>query len=134
MEAIGLPESEAAEIEAVALPLPVDPGDWRLRHKTSDRAFYEEGLAVAQGAGAKEAIFVRADGLVTEGCHSNVFIERDGILLTPSAELGLLPGVLRRSLIDAGRAKESPLTLDDLADGFLLGNAVRNLMKAKFRP
>jgi para-aminobenzoate synthetase/4-amino-4-deoxychorismate lyase len=134
LEAIGLPESEAAEIEAIALPLPVDPGDWRLRHKTSDRAFYEEGLAVAQGAGAQEAIFVRADGLVTEGCHSNVFIERDGILLTPPAELGLLPGVLRRSLIDAGRAKESPLTLDDLADGFLLGNAVRNLMKAKFRP
>ena len=55
----------------------------------------------------------------------------DGVLLTPPARLGLLPGVLRRSLIEAGEAREAELTLDDLADGFLLGNAARGLFEAK---
>jgi para-aminobenzoate synthetase/4-amino-4-deoxychorismate lyase len=60
-----------------------------------------------------------------------VFVERDGALLTPPASLGLLPGVLRQSLLDEGRAREAELTLDDLAGGFLLGNAVRGLTPAR---
>ncbi|WP_309623753.1 aminodeoxychorismate synthase component I [Novosphingobium sp.] len=115
----------------VALPIPVDPGDWRLRHKSSDRHFYELGLQAAQGAGGDEALFVRDDGLLTEGCWTSLFVERDGQLLTPPLALGLLPGVLRRSLIEAGRAVEAELTLDDLKDGFLIGNALRGLMPAK---
>jgi para-aminobenzoate synthetase/4-amino-4-deoxychorismate lyase len=42
-----------------------------------------------------------------------------------------LPGVLRRSLIEQGRAEEAELTLDDLMDGFLIGNALRGLMPAR---
>ncbi len=34
-----------------AVPLPVDSGDWRLRHKTTDRGFYDAALAVAKDAG-----------------------------------------------------------------------------------
>lgn len=109
---------------------PVDPGDWRLRHKSSDRGFYDLGLVVAKEAGAQEAVLVRDDGLVTEGCFTNLFVERGGVLLTPPARLGLLPGVLRRSLIEAGQAVEAELTLGDLAEGFLIGNALRGLMPA----
>lgn len=114
-----------------AMPLPVVPGDWRLRHKSTDRAFYDDARRAAQEAGAAEALFVREDALVTEASHSNLFVERDGKLLTPPAALGLLPGVLRRKLLDDGRAIEAELTLDDLAGGFLLGNSVRGLMKAR---
>ena len=49
------------------------------------------------------------------------------MLLTPRASLGLLPGVRRRALIESGKAREAELTLDDLAGGFWLGNAVRGL-------
>ncbi len=118
-------------IACAVLPLPVSDGDWRLRHKTTDRAFYEAGLAAAKKAGAGEALFLRDDGLITEGTFTNVFVERDGTLLTPRADLGLLPGVLRRSLIDAGRAAEADLTLADLAGGFFVGNAVRGLIPAR---
>lgn len=132
LEAQDLAERAQEPMGCIALPLPVDPGDWRLRHKTSDRAFYEEALAVAHDKGAGEAILVREDGLVTEGSYTNVFVRGDdGVLLTPPAHLGLLPGVLRRSLIEAGEAREAELTLDDLADGFLLGNAVRGLFEAQ---
>jgi para-aminobenzoate synthetase/4-amino-4-deoxychorismate lyase len=116
------------------LPLPVVAGDWRLRHKTTDRGFYEAARAAAHAAGADEALFLRADGLLTEACHSNIFVERDGTLLTPPAQLGLLPGVLRRQLLDDGRAREAELRLADLDDGFLLGNSVRGLMPARLMP
>jgi para-aminobenzoate synthetase/4-amino-4-deoxychorismate lyase len=113
------------------LPLPVAPGDWRLRHKTTDRGFYEEALAVARAAGADEAAFVDDAGRVSEGSFTNVFVERDGALLTPPASQGLLPGVLRRSLLDGGRATEAELRIADLEAGFLIGNAVRGLVPAR---
>ena len=75
--------------------------------------------------------FLRDDGLLTEGCITNLFVERDGRLLTPPARLGLLPGVLRRSLLDSGRAVEAELRLEDLSEGFLIGNAVRGLVPAR---
>ena len=111
--------------------LPVDPADQRLRHKTSDRSFYTSALEAAQSEGADEAIFVRDDNLVTEGSFTNLFVEREGKLLTPPTRLGLLPGVLRRSLMEEGKAVEAELTLDDLANGFLVGNALRGLAPAR---
>ena len=132
LEAQELGQPPAEPLECIVLPLPVDSGDWRLRHKTTDRGFYHDALAVARGEGAQEALLLRDDGLLTEGSRTNIFVERDGILLTPPAGLGLLPGVLRRSLIEAGKAREAELQIADLEQGFLLGNAVRGLMKAKF--
>ena len=131
LEVSPLPVASPELFPVVALPLPVDASDWRLRHKTSDRSFYEEALEVARSEGAAEALLVRDDGLVTEGSFTNIFVERAGILLTPPAQLGLLPGVLRRSLIEGGKAQEAELTLDDLEQGFMLGNAVRGLFKAR---
>ncbi|OYW47029.1 MAG: aminodeoxychorismate synthase, component I [Sphingomonadales bacterium 32-68-7] len=119
------------QVRCAALPLPVVPGDWRLRHKTTDRRFYDQAREAAEEAGADEAVLVRPDGLVTEAARSNLFVERNGELLTPAADLGLLPGVLRRSLLDAGKAREARLSLDDLKDGFFLGNSVRGLMPAR---
>lgn len=133
LELGALPAPLAEPVACAALPIPVDPGDWRLRHKSSDRDFYELGLKAAQAAGAQEALFLRDDGLLTEGCWTSLFVERDEMLLTPPAALGLLPGVLRRSLIEAGRAVEAELTLDDLKDGFLIGNALRGLMQARLK-
>ncbi|UAB78631.1 aminodeoxychorismate synthase component I [Erythrobacter sp. SCSIO 43205] len=126
-----MPQSFADTAKVVALPCPVDPSDWRLAHKTTDRGFYEDALRAAKSFDAEEAILVRDDGLVTEGSFTNIFVERDGELLTPPAALGLLPGVLREYLIEKGQAREAELTLDDLAQGFKLGNAVRGLFAAK---
>lgn len=131
LEARDLPPPLDEPVRCIALPLPVDPGDWRLRHKTSDRGFYQDALTVAREAGAAEALFVRDDGLVTEGSFTNVYVERDGMLLTPPTRLGLLPGVARRVLIEQDQAREAELTLADLEGGFLIGNALRGLMRAE---
>ena len=131
LEAGPLPESLPEPALCVVLPMPVASEDWRLRHKTSDRGFYEDALEVARDAGAHEALFLRDDGLLTEGSWTSLFVQRGDTLITPRAELGLLPGVLRRSLIDSGRAEEGEVKLDDLAEGFFLGNALRGLMPAR---
>jgi para-aminobenzoate synthetase/4-amino-4-deoxychorismate lyase len=132
LETAALPVVPDRPLICAVLPLPVAADDWRLRHKTSDRGFYEAALRAARGAGADEALLLRDDGLITEGSFTNVFVRRsDGRLITPRADHGLLPGVLRRSLIDADKVVEGDLTLDALRDGFLLGNALRGLMPAR---
>ena len=133
LETSPLPPSLEGTVGCVVLPLPVVTNDWRLRHKSTDRGFYEAARAVAKDCGAYEALFVRDDGLVTEGSFTNLFVERGGKLLTPAASLGLLHGVLRRKLLDEGRAEEAELTLDDLAGGFFIGNATRGLIPARLQ-
>ncbi len=126
---VSAPPPVPAQPVAVALaPLPVAPEDFRLRHKTSDRAFYDEARAAA---GAFEVLFVDAAGFLTEGSFTTVFVERGGTLLTPPLSRGLLPGVLRARLIEQGRAIEADLVPADLADGFLIGNALRGLIGAR---
>ncbi len=110
------------------VPLPVAPDDLRLRHKTSARGFYDAARAAA---GTAEVVFEGRDGTLTEGSYTSLFVEREGKLLTPPFAAGLLPGVLRGHLIETGQAIEAPLTRDDLKDGFLLGNALRGLFRAR---
>lgn len=133
LEAQELPQAWPEPAKCIVLPLPVDPGDWRLRHKTTDRGFYEDAQAIARRHDATEALFVREDGLLTEGCVTNIFVERGGLWLTPPAALGLLPGVFRQTLLDRGKAREAELTIADLEDGFFLGNALRHLVRAELK-
>ena len=124
------PFEDPAEVPArvTIRPLPVERDDFRLRYKTTDRRFYDQ---IRREEGAFETIFVDPDGQLTEGSRTNLFVERDGRLLTPPLSRGLLPGVLRAKLIDEGRAEEAELTPDDLGDGFYVGNIVRGLVPAK---
>jgi para-aminobenzoate synthetase/4-amino-4-deoxychorismate lyase len=131
LDAAPLPDALPSPAICAVLPLPVAEGDWRLRHKTSDRHFYEDALRAARGAGAHEALFIRDDGLLTEGSFTSIFVRRGDALVTPPAALGLLPGVLRRSLLDSGQAIEAPVSLADLEAGFFIGNALRGLMPAR---
>ncbi len=122
-----IPPTPAGSVAVALVPLPVPPDDWRLHHKSGDRDFYDEAR---RASATFEALFVRADGLLTEGSFTSLFVERDGKLLTPPAALGLLPGVLRAELLASGRAQESELRRADLAAGFLIGNSLRGLIPA----
>ncbi len=128
VEVSPLPPPLPAPARVALVPLPVDAGDWRLRHKTSDRGFYD---AARTASGADEVVFVRPDGQLTEGSFTTLFVPQAGRLRTPPLALGLLPGVLRAELIAAGRAVEATLGAADLGDGFLIGNALRGLLPAR---
>ena len=100
------------------------------RHKTSERAQYDAALRqIAATPGVFDVLFCNERGEVAEGARSNVFVERDGVLLTPPLASGALPGVLRADLLASGRAREAVLHPDDLDGGFWLGNALRGLVR-----
>ena len=123
-----IPERPQQPVEVAVRPLPVSADDVRLGHKTTARAFMD---AARREGGKFETIFVDPQGRLTEGSYSSIFVERDGKFLTPPIARGLLPGLLRARLIEEGKATEADLTVDDLADGFYIGNMIRGLIRAK---
>ncbi|MEH3157903.1 MAG: aminodeoxychorismate synthase component I [Sphingomonas taxi] len=128
IEVAPAPARRTQPMTVALVPLPVAPEDFRLRHKTSDRGFYD---AARIAAGTDEVVFVRPDGLLTEGSFTSLFVPgADGRLRTPPLALGLLPGVLRAQLIDSWRAIEANLSPQDLQGQFFVGNALRGLMPA----
>jgi para-aminobenzoate synthetase/4-amino-4-deoxychorismate lyase len=103
-----------------------DSADLLLHHKVSWRAFYD-----VPHPGSDELIFQNERGELTEGARSNIFIEREGVLLTPPLTAGVLPGILRAELIAQGRAREATLTPGDLDGTVYFGNSLRGLIPAK---
>ena len=128
IEVTPLPPAPETPLRVRIVSLPVDPTDFRLRHKTTDRAFYD---AARRGRDAFEVVFERHDGWLTEGSFTNLFVPSDGGLVTPPLARGLLPGVLRAKLLERGDAIEGDVVAADLAGGFFVGNALRGLIPAR---
>jgi para-aminobenzoate synthetase/4-amino-4-deoxychorismate lyase len=102
-------------------------------HKTTHRPLYAQAHQAAIEAGYDEVLFLNQRSEVTEAAIHNIFIEKNGRLLTPPIDCGLLPGVHRRHILESNpNAQEQVLTLEDLrqADAIYLCNAVRGLRQA----
>ena len=86
-----------------------------LRHKTTRRSLYDQELAAARAEGFDEVLFRNECNELTEGTISNLFLESSGKMFTPPLTSGVLPGVLRRYLLETlPNAEERVLTLADL--------------------
>jgi len=73
----------------------------------------------AQAKGAVEPIMLNQDGDVAEGASCNVFLVRQGGLLTPPLEAGILPGVTRGLVLEIARSlslrsREETVRVEDL--------------------
>jgi para-aminobenzoate synthetase / 4-amino-4-deoxychorismate lyase len=142
---LGLAGDVEVGTEPITLPAPgmvwsyafaaarTDSRDPRFHHKTTLRALYDEELAVQRAAtGCDEVVFLNERGEVTEGSRTTLFVERDGVWLTPPLASGVLDGCLRREMIETGapRVEERVLFPDDLGQGTVwFGNALRGLMQ-----
>ena len=88
----------------------------------------------AKGAGAFEAIFVRA-GLITEGAVSNILMVREGVLMTPKEDQRILSGITRAVVLELARkegisVREQDISLDELRTAdevFLTGTTIEVL-------
>ncbi len=110
---------------------PVDASDRFLYHKTTNRAVYES--ARADFPSHDDVILWNSADQVTESTIANIVIRREGMLITPPVECGLLPGVCRAHLLQVGQIKEGILTKCDLEDAheIYLMNSVRGLIRAE---
>ena len=73
-----------------------------------------------QRLGVYEPILLDAEGRLTEGASSNLFLVREGRVSTPSLEVGILRGITRDAVLDLARAhglgaEEAPLPAPWLA-------------------
>ena len=114
---------------------PIDEEPLFLGHKTTRRTRYDAAWRAAEVLGAFDVLFCNAQGELTEGARSSLFIKLAGRWYTPPMASGLLPGVMRKVLLadPAWSATERPLTLDDLriAEEVMVCNALRGVLPAR---
>ena len=111
----------------------LDSTDALLRHKTSRRSAYSAARAAFPAEDADEILLLNERGDICEGTITTLFLD-DGssALKTPPLSSGLLAGVLRAELLEAGKAVEQVLRPEDLAHGtILMGNSLRGLIRSK---
>ena len=108
-----VPFVAAAEPVRIALAQePVDSGDVRLFHKTTNRAVYER--ARVSMPGYDEVVLWNQAGEVTEATTANVVAEIDGRRVTPPVTCGLLAGTFRAELLARGEVAEAVVTCEQL--------------------
>lgn len=86
---------------------------------------------ICQRNGLNEAIFFNEQGYLCEGCTTNIFIVRNEKIYTPSIECGLLPGIIRKWVIDNFDVIETKITKDELlnSDEVFLTNSLVGVIK-----
>ncbi len=89
--------------------------------------------------GAFEGVMRNYRGELTECTTANLFIVRDGVVLTPPLDAGILPGITREFIFEVGRdigvdVRESVLRDDDLykADEAFLTSTTREAVPIAF--
>ncbi|MFA5293812.1 MAG: aminotransferase class IV [Phycisphaerae bacterium] len=112
-----------------------NPADVLSGHKTTSYFSRISALATAHQRRAAEALWFTVDGRLAEGCVSNVFIVKNSVLYTPSLKSGILPGIVRKTVLTlAGensiKAEEAELTIDDLlgADEVFITNVIMQVL------
>jgi len=110
----------------------VDSSDPFRYHKTTVRELLDS--ARKERPDCDEVVFLNERGELTEGSYHNLLLKLDGRMLTPRRESGLLAGVMRQELLEAGEASEATLFPADLAraDEIWLLNSVRGVRRAVF--
>ena len=99
-------------------------------HKTTARGQFERALAAARHVGAADAVLVTAAGYVAEGTAWNLFWWDDGMLCTPAAALGILPGVGRQRVLELADVRQQQVPPAAIAGKSLfLVNAVRGIVE-----
>lgn len=86
----------------------------------------------ARRLGFEEAVFLNTAGHLCETATANLFLVKNGVLLTPSLDSGCLPGIGREVLLEIADehgifTEERVLTLDDLhaADEIFISSSTR---------
>lgn len=77
-----------------------NPKSFTVSHKTGNYLENRIARRKAKKCGYDDALFLNTDGYLAETTVSNIFLVRDHTLITPSAESGILPGIVRSWVLD----------------------------------
>jgi len=110
------------------------PDIW-LQHKTTRRPLYDQASLWLQSKPEYfDCLFLNRHDELCEGSRSNLYLQLDGHWYTPPLSCGVLPGIMRETLLESGQVHERVLTRDDLAvaQGMRMSNAVRGWLDVRF--
>src|SRR5690349_4735445 len=79
--------------------------DARIPHAKASGQYLNSVLAKTEAtkAGYDEAILLDSHGFVCEGSGENIYVVREGVILTPPQTAGILDGINRKSVIQIAR-------------------------------
>ena len=77
-------------------------------------------LREAKQAQATEALIVDGNGMVVEGATSNVFVVKNGELVTPPESAGILPDITRAHLIEVAKELGVVVRFEELPEASIL--------------
>lgn len=66
--------------------------------------------------GIDEVIFLNTKGQICEGSTTNIFFVKDDVIYTPKITCGLLPGIMRRYVMETAKCKEVILYPEDVKE------------------
>lgn len=117
-----------------------------IRRNETSPVTYHKNLGIADNimekrnakkCGLDEKIFLNQKGQISEGCTTNIFFIQENKLVTPPVSSGMLPGVMRRYILEeAGRRgvllEEKELYPKDISkfDGCFVTNSLLGVMPA----
>ncbi len=112
-------------------PVKISSKNYLLKYKTTYRPFYIDTYKKIVAGEVYDELFFNERGELTEGSRTNILVESGGKFYTPPLKCGLLNGVLRQSLLDAGVCSERVMYLEDIinADAIYCINSVRGIKK-----
>lgn len=134
--AIGGPMSDLAQEASVARLVTEQDQRWKRCHiKSISLLGHLMALDNACQRGATDCIQIDEQGRVTEAAASNVFMVRDGVIMTPPLSGNILPGVTRALVLEVARedrryaCEEKELSLQDLrqADEIWLTSSTKEI-------
>lgn len=106
--------------------------------KSTNYLPYVQAERYAFEQGADEALLLNQYGAISDGSKTNIFINKQGTIMTPAINQGCVNGVMRRYIIESLYKKELPvqegtITSNDLleADEIFLTNAIRGIQWVK---
>ena len=125
ISAESLPE-EQAEIHVVTSDCPINEQSPLAQIKCTS---YAENMFLLRESGVDEVIRPNTRGEICEGCISNLFFAKNGLIYTPSLQTGCLPGVMRQEVMRHIEVREVEWAMADLksCDEIWLSNALRRL-------
>ncbi|MBI3315141.1 MAG: aminotransferase class IV [Candidatus Omnitrophica bacterium] len=105
------------------------------RVKSLDYFLFADAYQRAAALGFDEALLLNAQGHVFEASRANIFVVRNGVLLTPPLGCGCLDGIMRAHVIHKALrykipVRECSLTVNDIihSDGAFITNALIGAM------
>ena len=121
--------SSDTPVPILLMPIHAKENSSFLCHKTSYRPWYAHAENLIAKKECYDVVFYNEQNEITEGSRNNIFVKHANVFKTPPQSAGILPGILRKKLLQKQWCIEESLSVNQLLTASVIycGNSVRGL-------